>query len=282
MTLRTRLRELWFPIHWTVVRSRRFGPLYSRLQFWDDYDWATYTTDYSEMLEMKIDLLNTQQLRKANWVLEDGNVILGPEEKPMHVNHRLLYELIVKLAPGKAIEFGCGGGDLLSNIMQLLPDCQLIGIDQSPSQLELLRSRNPELLDGGVSLRIGDVTLRESVVDLAQWADLVYSQAVLMHIHGSGRPARYVENLVYASRRYVLLIENSLRHDYVSLLRNASGRDVQLITRKGAFALVVDLTSAPTYPTVRTRHELALALKTHDVFGRSVREGSPLWSYITE
>lgn len=276
------LRELWYRFHWPLTRSRRVGRLYSRLQFWDDFDWTTYTSDYSEMLEMKLDLLHTQQLRTANWHLENGKIALGLGEKPIHVNHRLLYEMIVKLAPAKAIEFGCGGGDHLSNIRQLLPECTLIGIDQSSSQLELLRARNPELLHQDVGLRVADLTLPNSVADLSRWADLAYSQAVLMHIHGRGRPARFVSNLVYASRRYVLLIENSLRHDYVSLLRNASRREVQLITRRGSFALLVDHTSEPTYPVVRNGHELAVALKVDDVFGGSLREGSPLWSYMSE
>jgi SAM-dependent methyltransferase len=274
--------RLWETIHWRLLSSSQLGRLYSRLQFWDDYNWETYTSDYSEMLKAKFDLLHTQRLRDAAWRLESGKILLSPGDKPLHVNHRLLYELVIKHAPARVLEFGCGGGDHLSNIRQLLPGCALMGIDRSPSQIELLKARNPDLLEQGVSLRIADLTRQASLAHLRGSADLVYSQAVLMHIHGRGRPARFVSNMVCASRQHVILIENSRRHNYVHLLRSASGREVQLVTRRGAFALLVDLKDEPTYSVVRNERELDDALKVRGIFEAPIREGSPLWSYLSE
>jgi hypothetical protein len=71
----------------------------------------------------------------------------------------------------------------------------------SREQLAYAQERNP-----GLTLYRRDLTKRDGSQGLEQSADLVFTQAVLMHIHGGDRPGQFVRNLAAVSRRHILLV----------------------------------------------------------------------------
>ena len=82
-------------------------------------------------------------------------------------------------------------------------------MDISAEQRDFLLERHPAL----VRLLIADFTQPAALTGVAE---LVFSQAVLMHIHGRDRHRTMMRNMWRASSRYVLLVENWLRHDFVA------------------------------------------------------------------
>ena len=136
--LRTRVRRLLSRLRY----GRRLGPLLGRLQLSDDFDWSSYTEDsYRHELRDGLEPRYTSRLAGANWSLEDGRVMIR-HGKPLHPNHSVLYEAILKLNPKSVFEFGCGGGDHLANLGVLLPIARLGGVDISAAQLAFARERH--------------------------------------------------------------------------------------------------------------------------------------------
>ena len=64
------------------------------------------------------------------------------------------------------------------------------------------------------------MTLPNSAQGFDDSADLVYCNAVMMHIHGRKRHLSFLENMLHVSRRYVLFTENWLRHDFAKDVRS--------------------------------------------------------------
>ena len=95
----------------------------------------------------------------------------------MHPNHQLLLDAIAYLRPTSVHEVGCGGGDHVANITRLFPECAVSGGDRGLTQLEMAADRHPEIQS---KLGLQDITMPYS----ANWpkVDLVYTQAVIMHI----------------------------------------------------------------------------------------------------
>src|SRR5689334_2137404 len=87
-----------------------------RLQRRDDFRWQTYTQDeYKQRLE-SASQLETRQLAKVQWEIQDGTIVLGEGTNPPNPSHRLIYETVLKLNPAIVCEFGFGGGDHLANL----------------------------------------------------------------------------------------------------------------------------------------------------------------------
>jgi SAM-dependent methyltransferase len=173
----------------------------------DDYDWRSYRTHYERDLA-DVARLHTLKLAAGDFSLcHDGTIQLRSELKPLHPNHSCLYETIGLLTPASIIEIGCGGGDHLHNLGVLYPSVQRLGFDRSRGQLALLRERSPRLepiiarLDITRPLRRGHPT-----------AEVVYTQAVVMHIHASDRHLIALQNIFRMARKQVVLMENWWRH----------------------------------------------------------------------
>lgn len=183
----------------------------------DDYDWSRYHVDYRAQLA-EIESESLLRLEPGNHSFRDGVLEADPSLPPIHPNHACLYETIGVLAPGSVLEVGCGGGDHLHNLGVLFPDLQRRGIDRSPGQLEFLRERNPHV---AALVEVLDVTLPPS--DRLPQADVVYSQAVLMHIQAGNGHLVALANMFRMARHQVVLMENWKRHPFVDDIRRLAG-----------------------------------------------------------
>lgn len=173
----------------------------------DDYDWRNYRVHYERDLA-EVALHHTQKLAPGDFSLrDDGTIALRSGLKPLHPNHSCLYETIGALAPASVIEIGCGGGDHLHNLGVLYPALRRQGFDRSRGQLALLKQRSPHLAPL--------VAERDITLPLAAGhptADVVYTQAVIMHIHAGDRHLIALGNMFRMAARHVALMENWWRH----------------------------------------------------------------------
>lgn len=184
----------------------------------DDYDWSLYHLDYSAQIA-SLEPIHTLRLFEGDFSLEDGALKLREGLRPLHPNHLCLYETIGALAPASVIEVGCGGGDHLHNLGVLYPALQRRGLDRSEGQLSFLRSRSPHLSDLVQQL---DVTLPPSR-DLPK-AEVVYSQAVIMHIQAGNSHLVALSNMFRMAERSVVLMENWKRHPFMDDIRMLHAR----------------------------------------------------------
>jgi SAM-dependent methyltransferase len=188
-----------------VIRSRL-----RKLHIKDDYDWKAYPIEYSAQLS-EISRQHTLKLAPGDYAFREGNLSRMMEVPPLHPNHRLLYETILQLRPESVMEIGCGGGDHLYNLMTLTPETKLYGCDISPQQLEFARTRSPNL---SAALQTVDITNGVSVKILPK-ADLCFTQAVIMHIRSRSRYLHALRNLFTLAIKYVVLMENWSRHNFM-------------------------------------------------------------------
>ena len=107
------------------------------------------------------------------------------------------------LRPSSVLEAGCGGGDHLHNLSLLMPGTQIRGIDRSDGQLGVLRRRNPEFAS---RVSVVDLTLPHPT-EVPQ-ADIVFAQAVLMHIQTGNGHRVALWNLFDLAERQVVMVEN--------------------------------------------------------------------------
>lgn len=186
---------------WTGPGRNRF--------FQDDFNWNTYTRDkYGPQ----------QQVLEREWTLQFGDDIRFDAEQGkldtgshrVHPNMVALYEVVGKLSPQTVYEIGCGGGDHMHNLMQLYPNMQVHGGDRSKEQLAFLRDRNPEVADFTIQQ---DITMPFS--DRWGKSDLVYSQAVIMHIKTAVSHKVALSNMFRMANDYVVLMENYGCHPFV-------------------------------------------------------------------
>lgn len=185
----------------------------------DDFDWRRYHREYAAQLQ-EIESLNTLRLVEGEWEIHDGAIVLT-SGLPLHPNHRALYETILGLRPLSVLEAGCGGGDHLHNLSLLLPGADIRGIDRSLGQLGVLRHRNPAFAD---KASVVDLTLPHPT-DVPR-ADVVYVQAVLMHIQTGNGHRVALWNLFDLARHQVVLMENLERHDLVADIRDLWARRI--------------------------------------------------------
>lgn len=172
----------------------------------DDFDWRRCHLEYAAQLA-EIESTNTLKLAEGQWEVKSGLIDLN-RGLPLHANHKALYETILALAPTSVLEAGCRGGDHLHNLSLLLPGLDIRGIDRSEGQLDVLRGRNPAFAD---RVAVVDLTLPHPTnIDKA---DLVYAQAVLMHIQTGNGHRVALWNIFDLSNHQVVLMENLDRHD---------------------------------------------------------------------
>ncbi|PHQ33059.1 class I SAM-dependent methyltransferase [Rhodopirellula bahusiensis] len=182
--------------------------------FQDDFNWETYTRDkygpQQETLERELDLHLDDQARfdPETQSLQTGNL-------KIHPNFHVVYETIGRLNPTSVLEIGCGGGDHVRNLQHLYPSMNVHGCDRSTGQIQFLKDRNPSIADV-VSQR--DITMPLS----KNWAtaDLVFSQAVLMHIKTAVSHLVALSNMFHLANDAVVLMENYGCHPFVDDIRS--------------------------------------------------------------
>lgn len=179
----------------------------------DDFDWTTYNESYAKQLA-KMERDHTLKLAPGDAILAHNALVLRAGLKPLHENHAALYTAIATLAPKTAIEIGCGGGDHLHNLGLLTPAIDIRGFDRSDGQLSYLRQRSPHLAD---KVGVLDITMPPS--RNLPTADLVYTQAVLMHIQAGNGHLVALANMTRIARDTMVLMENWRRHPFQDDIR---------------------------------------------------------------
>lgn len=182
----------------------------------DDFEWSEYNKKYSKQIS-EIEKENTLILPEGKYSIVEGKIVLEPSLLPLHPNHKLLYETIYDLKPGSLLEVGCGCGDHLANIQKILPEIKISGCDLLEKQMKFLLSRHPEL-KSKVNLFVHDITISP----LNRKVDLVYTQAVIMHIHRNNRHLNALRNMFHTSKKYIVLMENWSRHNFYNDIRKIS------------------------------------------------------------
>ena len=237
-----------------LLYTRHIGPFLSRLQAYDDFQWDSYTRlSYRPSLET-FESVFSSRLSETNWDVCAGRLVVSG--RPLHPNHQLIYELAMKLQPTSVFECGFGGGDHLANLSLLLPRASIAGADISQDQLALALGRNSELLRSA-NLHMLDLTRFNETPQLQDTADFVYCQAVIMHIHGRDRHLQFMRNMWHISRRYILLVENWFRHDFVkdlqALFPNCA---LYCVATEHSAGILIDKENAMKFPVVRSDREM--------------------------
>ncbi|MHC1709818.1 MAG: trans-aconitate 2-methyltransferase [Methanomassiliicoccales archaeon] len=185
--------------------SKKLYSFKRRMMNQDDYDWQRYNTKYSAQLA-DLDGKYSTVLPDDKYTMVDGRLVVDPSVPPLHPNHKLLYETIYGLRPDSILEVGCGGGDHLENLRMILPGSEVMGCDLLDDQIRTLHIRHPDL----EKIFVHDIT--ESAPNTV--VDLVYTQAVIMHIHRDDRHLNALKNMARAARSYIVLMENWGSHNF--------------------------------------------------------------------
>ncbi len=157
-----------------------------------------------------------------------------------------LAELIKVHCPAarSALEVGCNIGRNLNHLHERL-DFEVAGIEISGHALELLKTTYPSIADA--ELYEGDAAERISEIADHRY-DLVYSMAVLMHIHPDA-PASLWENIVRVAGRYIITIENESLNSDRNWVRNYE----EVFGPFGAIQIHTEIPTIPAFGGYRTR-----------------------------
>lgn len=189
---------------------------YKNRKFYDDdFDWENYTADsYQRRLKKDVESEYSAISTAGQLRFDPATGHVSSEGAPLHPNPHLILEAIGQLAPASVHEVGCGGGDHVAHAAGLFPEIRVTGGDRGATQLDLALSRHPELAG---QIGVQDITMPFST----QWprAELVYTQAVIMHIHTAVSHFVALANMVRQAEKYVLLVENLQCHNFVADIR---------------------------------------------------------------
>ena len=186
------------------------GNLIHRSESEDDFNWDHYSDHYKGELK-DIAKTHTMVLNRGDCTIISGGIEYLTFIKPLHPNHKLLYETIIQLHPVCIMEIGCGGGDHLHNLSLLAPQIRKFGIDISQQQVDLLHKRHPDL---NSLVKVLDIT-QPHIFDYPV-ADVVFTQAVLMHMKTDNNHLSALTNMFHAARKQIILMENWTVHDFVA------------------------------------------------------------------
>jgi len=232
----------------------------------DDFNWEIYPAYYKEELK-SISKIHTLIIQDGNFIFEKGQLVKAdPQMQNLHPNHEVLYQIIASIKPMSVLEVGCGGGDHLSNINELCPGTKLIGLDRSQEQFQTLRDRHPFL---SVETNVVDIT---NSGDKKLSAELVYSQAVLMHISETdGRFNKAMDFIFSSAEEIVVLIENWTQHNFLEEINRIQAekslwRDSFLYSVKSkadpyASAIIVSRRPLSNFPALSTYDEILAGRK---------------------
>lgn len=178
----------------------------------DDFAWNRYHKNYYNQIknsEKDYTLKLSNNFKITNEKLEFS---CNP---PLNKNAEILYQVIYDLNPNSIFEVGCGGGDHMFNLLKIMSLTNIKGCDLLQKQLDFLNKRSPELKDKTI---VHDITLNP----LFPPKKLVYTQAVIMHIQKGNRHIDALRNLINSSDKYIVLMENWARHNFVKDIQNIS------------------------------------------------------------
>lgn len=170
----------------------------------DDCDWNVVYPEahYKDMVE--IEKNNQFDLPEQHSVI-DGK--LKYEGKPLLKNAEWLYEKIYELNPKSVFEVGFGYGNHLLSIHRMLPDIEIAGCDISYNQICNGLNKYSDFVDiyDDYLFAWGDFLH----LYIKQKYDVVYSQAVLMHM-ATEKSMVSLEKMCSISNKYVICLEGGL------------------------------------------------------------------------
>jgi len=181
-----------------------------------DFNWSTYTSfDYEPQI--------TGLVKGGNeLILSDMQVLqfkdFQGEISDVHAPHILLYKTCLSLQPNFIFEVGAGAGYHLINLSKLMPNVSISGIDLLPSQVELGLKLFPEHKKLLQRITFGDFTVKTTHSSLNLRPDVVFTQAVTMHLPFN-KAKKMVLNMIDFAQKNVILVENvKASHNYKALL----------------------------------------------------------------
>jgi hypothetical protein len=221
------------------VAAARHPPVFTRARFRvraiarrllarpaDDYDWATYHEFYGPENESEAKVF-TYNLDDVEHRVIDGRLYTIADAKPIAFPHRAVFEAILGLPEVHSVhEVGAGGGKLIVNLGKLLGDsCALGASDIGQGQLRLFEGNWPKE-HRHIKPFVHDVTV--APLPESARADVVYTATVLMHIQRKDSYENALANLLTSARKYLVLVENWDRHDYVTDMLAVAAREPSL------------------------------------------------------
>ena len=180
----------------------------------DGVNWKKYNKHYSEELKI-IEKVNTLLITAQDFEVVNSKIrFKDPNKLPLHPNAQLLYETVLKLHPSSILEVGCGGGDHLANLKTLIPELEVYGVDLLDKQIEFLDKRHPQ---NDFKLNVVDISKNGVIFPSV---DIIYTQAVLMHI--TEKDLRFynsMENLLNSSSKHLIFVENWSQHNFFETVK---------------------------------------------------------------
>lgn len=212
------MRYLRYRIRTKLLRL--FGPAKPAGFAGDDFDWRAYSAHYADELKL-VEQDHTTRLSPQDYMFADGRLTLQSSVRPLHPNHRLLYETLLQLHPASVLEMGCGAGDHLHNLGVLAPQIRAAGVDRARGQLDLLLRRSP-----GLNAVVSEADITRPLPAALGAVDIAYTQAVLMHIQTGDNHLDALVNMFGIATKQVVLLENWQRHPFLEDIRrlHAQGR----------------------------------------------------------
>ena len=176
----------------------------------DEFNWNIYPNFYGNELN-KIALNYTLVLTKDNYDIINNEITIRDGYLPLHSQHKLLYETILKLTPAEIHEIGCGRGNHMANIQLLSKSkIEVSGSDISDEQLSRLRNDHSHLSD-----RVKKINI---ITDNIDPCEFIYTQAVLMHL-SDVNCEKAIFNICASAGKMIVLQENFHRRDYETILK---------------------------------------------------------------
>lgn len=180
--------------------------------FDDDFDWDTYTPDTYDRRLMR-SVRPVAPAAQLGFDAESGTI--RSEGAALHPNQQLILEVIGRLRPATVHEVGCGSGDLIASVKSVFPEVAVTAGERGAAQLDLAVERHPDLK--------GQIGLQDITMPFChRWprAELVYTQAVVMHLHTAVSHFVALANIVRTAQKHVLLVENHQCHNFVRDIEN--------------------------------------------------------------
>ena len=178
----------------------------------DDFAWNRYHKNYYNQIK-ESEKHHTLKLSN-DFEIMDGKLEFFCDPS-LNKNHELLYQVVYDLNPKSIFEVGCGNGDHMINLKKIMPKVNIEGCDLLPMQLNFLDERNPVLAS---KTFVKDITKSS----LNSQYELLYTQAVIMHIQKGDRHLDALRNMFKSSSEYIILMENWSRHNFYEDIKNIS------------------------------------------------------------
>ena len=174
----------------------------------DDYDdWEVMYSHYKQHMD-SLQSQNTIFLKEGRgWVDKDRNIKIDPGLRPLHINWRSVYEVILRLGAQSVFEIGYGFGHNLNNLQVLSPGMKVCGIEVSERMHAHAIGMLPHLKDNllvGHSADYLNPRYNNS-------ADIAFSRGVIMFLT---RHMEIIHNMFLVAKEQVVMLEGWTSHEY--------------------------------------------------------------------